>query len=273
MAEHTVVIEPCRGIRAIDWHEIYRYRELLFIFVWRDIKVRYKQTFLGAAWAIFQPVVSMFVFTLFFGILVGVSSNDLPYPIFVYVGLLPWTLFSNGISRGSMSLLNDSNMISKIYFPRLIIPISSYGVVLVDFLISFLILIVMMIYYGVSPNISVLLLPALVFLTLMVSMGIGIYLAALTVAYRDVKYVSPFFIQIWMYATPVIYPMSVIPEKWRWVLALNPMSSIIDGCRAVLFGRPLDWSNLGVSILISVFLLILGLRYFKKVEYRFADII
>jgi lipopolysaccharide transport system permease protein len=215
----------------------------------------------------------MVVFTLFFGVLVKVPSDNLPYPIFVYAGLLPWTLFSNGLSRASMSLLNETNMINKIYFPRLIIPISSFGAGIVDFVISFLIMVVMMFYYGVTPTSSILLFPLLILITLMSSFGVGVILAALTVAYRDVKYIAPFLIQIWMYASPVIYPVSIVPEKWRWVLSLNPMSGIIDGCRSALFGKPFDWANLGLSTLISFVFLLIGLLYFKKAEYRFADII
>jgi lipopolysaccharide transport system permease protein len=235
--------------------------------------VRYKQTFLGAAWAIFQPFISMVVFTIFFCVLVKVPSDNIPYPIFVYAGLLPWTLFSNGLSRGSMCLLNESNMISKIYFPRLIIPISSFGSGIVDFLISSVIMIVMMYYYGIAPTPSILIFPFLILVTLIAALGISVILAALTVTYRDVKYIAPFLIQIWMYATPVIYPVSIIPEKWRWVLSLNPMSGIIDGCRSALFGKAFNWSNLFLSVIISLLFLGVGLIYFKKVEYRFADII
>lgn len=271
--DYTTVIEPHKGLNPFNWREFWRYRELLYIFIWRDIKVRYKQTFLGAAWAIFQPFVSMVVFTIFFGVLVKVPSDNLPYPIFVYAGLLPWTLFSNGLSRGSMSLLNETNMISKIYFPRLIVPISSYGAGIVDLIISFVIMVIMMFYYGVIPTVSILVFPLLILIALIASIGVGVILAALTVAYRDVKYISPFLIQIWMYATPVIYPVSVVPEKWRWVLSINPMSGVIDGCRSALFGRPFDWVSLGLSTFISLGFLIIGLLYFKKAEYRFADII
>jgi lipopolysaccharide transport system permease protein len=270
---YSAVIEPHRGLFSFDWREFWRYRELLYTIVWRDIKVRYKQTYLGASWAVFQPFVSMVVFTLFFGVLVKVPSDNLPYPIFVYAGLLPWTLFSNGLSRASMSLLNDANMISKIYFPRLIVPISSFGAGIVDFAISFLILIAMMLYYGVKPTLGILLFPLLIFITLIASAGVGVILAALTVAYRDVKYISPFLVQIWMYATPVIYPVSIVPEKWRWVLSLNPISGVIDGCRSALFGKPFDWVAVSLSTLISLVSLIIGLLYFKKAEYRFADII
>jgi lipopolysaccharide transport system permease protein len=271
--EYSTVIEPHKGLNPFNWREFWRYRELFFILVWRDIKVRYKQTFLGVAWAIFQPFVSMIVFTLFFGVLVKVPSDNLPYPIFVYAGLLPWTLFSNGLSRGSMSVLNETNMISKTYFPRLIIPISSFGAGMVDFVISFFIMAVMMFYYGIIPTLSILVFPLLIFITLIASIGVSVILAALTVSYRDVKYISPFLIQIWMYATPVIYPVSVVPEKWRWVLSLNPMCGVIDGCRSALFGKTFYWNNLLLSALISFLLFIVGLIYFKNVEYRFADII
>jgi lipopolysaccharide transport system permease protein len=269
----SIVIEPRRGWFSLEWGELWRFRELFHTLVWRDIKVRYKQTVLGAAWAVFQPLISMLIFTLFFGVLVKVPSDNIPYPIFAYAGLLLWTLFSNGVTRASTSLLSDPNLISKIYFPRLIVPIASFGACIVDFFISLLILVVMMAYYRVTPSLSMILVPLLVIITVMASLGVGIILAALSVAYRDVKYIAPFFIQIWMYASPVIYPVSIVPQKWRWVLSLNPMCGAINGCRSAIFGKPFDWPNLAVSMSISVFLLIIGLLYFKKAEYRFADII
>lgn len=269
----SIVIEPPRGWFSLEWREFWRFRELFHMLVWRDIKVRYKQTFLGAAWALFQPLISMLIFTLFFGVLVKVPSDNIPYPIFVYAGLLLWTFFSNGVTRASASLLSDPNLISKIYFPRLIVPISSFGACIVDFLISLLVLAFMMVYYRVTPALSMIFIPLLIVITVMASLGVGIILAALSVAYRDVKYIAPFFIQIWMYATPVIYPASIVPQKWRWVLSINPMSGAINGCRSALFGQPVDWPNLMISMLVSALMFIIGLLYFKKVEFRFADII
>lgn len=270
---YSIVLKPHKGLVAFNWKEFWHFKELLFVMVWRDIKVRYKQTFLGAAWAFFQPFISMIVFTVFFGKLVKVPSDNIPYPIFVYSGLLAWTLFSNGLNRASMSLLNDTNMISKIYFPRLIVPISSFGAGVIDFLISCGFMVILMWYYSIAPTVNIFMFFPLILVSLLACLGTGVILAALTVTYRDVKYISPFLIQLWMYATPVIYPVSIIPEKWKWVLSLNPMTGVIDGCRSALLGRPFDWFNIGVSAGISISLLLIGLIYFRKAEHRFADII
>lgn len=271
--KNYTIIESNKRFKFVDWSELWKYRELFYIFVWRDIKVRYRQTFLGIGWAIFQPFITMIVFTLFFGMWVRVPSDGIPYPIFVYAGLLPWMLFSNGLNRASMSLLNESNIIGKIYFPRLIIPISSFGVGILDFIISFILLLIMMFYYDVKLTGSLLILPLLLISTLLAAIGISIWLSALTVTYRDVKYISPFLIQIWMYATPIIYPVSVVPQEWKWILLLNPLSSLIDSFRSALFEKPFDWLALVISLLISITVFVLSLFYFKKVEYRFADII
>lgn len=270
---YNTIIKPQKGLAAFNWKEFWHFKELLLVMVWRDIKVRYKQTYLGAAWAFFQPFISMVVFTVFFGKLVKVPSDDIPYPIFVYSGLLAWTLFSNGLNRASMSLLNDTNMISKIYFPRLIVPISSFGAGIIDFIISCGFMVLLMFHYGVTVTAGVFMFFPLILVSLMACLGIGVILAALTVTYRDVKYISPFLIQLWMYATPVIYPVSIIPEKWKWVLSLNPMTGVIDGCRSALLNRPFDWFNICVSAGISILLLLIGLIYFSKAEHRFADII
>lgn len=270
---YSTVLKPHKGLVAFNWKEFWHFKGLLYIMVWRDIKVRYKQTYLGAAWAIFQPLISMVVFTVFFGKLVKVPSDDIPYPIFVYSGLLVWTLFANGLNRASMSLLNDTNMISKIYFPRLIVPISSFGAGIIDFLISCVFMILLMFYYGVTPTVGILVFFPLILISLAACLGIGSILAALTVTYRDVKYISPFLIQLWMYATPVIYPVSIIPDKWKWILSLNPMTGVIDGCRSALLNKPFDWFNIGISAGISFALILIGLTYFKRAEHRFADII
>jgi lipopolysaccharide transport system permease protein len=272
-SQHELIIEPHAGMSPIDLHELWRFRELFYMLAWREIKVRYKQTVLGTAWAVFQPVITMIVFTLFFGVLIRVPSDNVPYPIFVYAGLLPWTFFSNGISRASNSLLGDANMISKVYFPRVIVPISSFGAGVLDLAISFIIMLVMMLHYGVYPGLSVLLFAPLLLITFLVAVGVGTWLSALSVAYRDVKYITPFLIQLWMYSTPVIYPVSVVPEKWRWVLSLNPMAGLIDGCRSALFGKPFAWGNIAISILMSFGLAVFGLLYFKRFERNFVDII
>lgn len=267
------IIEAQKGWLPVNLRELWRYRELSYILAWRDVKIRYKQTVLGAAWAVFQPVISMIVFTVFFGNLVKVPSDNLPYPIFVYAGLLPWTFFANSLASASNSLIGQSNLISKVYFPRLLIPFSTFGAFILDFFISLLIMFIMMLYYGISPSTSLFIFPVLFVATMATALGMGTLLSALSVAYRDVKYVVPFLIQLWMYATPVIYPVSIVPERWRWLLSLNPMAGLIDGYRSAFLGKPLDWPHLGISMATSVVLLLFGLFYFKKVERRFADIV
>jgi lipopolysaccharide transport system permease protein len=267
------VIKPKRGVTPLDLRELWKFRELIYILAWRDIKIRYKQTILGAAWAVFQPLISMVIFTVFFGKLVKVPSDNLPYPIFVFAGLLPWTFFANSISSASNSLVGQSHLISKVYFPRLLIPLSSFGAFILDFIISFIIMLAMMVYYGIYPTVSILLFPILLAATVGTALGVGTLLSALCVAYRDVKYAVPFLIQLWMYATPVIYPVSIVPERWRWVLSLNPMSGLVDGYRSAFLGRPFDWGNILISLAMAVFVMFIGLIYFKKVERSFADIV
>lgn len=272
-ARPETVIEPHRGFNPINWRELWAFRELMYFLTWRDVKVRYKQTVLGAAWAIFQPVMGMIVFTIFFGKLAKMPSENMPYPVFVYAGILPWTFFANCVTSASVSLIRDSHLVGKIYFPRLVIPISSLGARLMDFGVSFLFVFVLMAYYGIFPGISALMLPFLFMSTVFAALGVGTFLSALNVAYRDVGYITPFMVQLWMYATPVVYPVSIVPEKWRWALSLNPMAGLIDGYRSALFGKPLDELTLGISSIVSLVTLAAGLFYFKKVERRFADII
>jgi lipopolysaccharide transport system permease protein len=271
--QFDTIIEPQSGWISVNFREIWKYRELVYILAWRDVKIRYKQTVLGAAWAIFQPFVSMIVFSVFFGTLVKVPSDNLPYPIFVYAGLLPWTFFANSLTGASNSLIGQANLISKVYFPRLIIPLSSLGSCILDFAIALLIMFAMMLYYGFSPNISLSIFPFLFVATIATALGVGTLFSALSVAYRDVKYMLPFLVQLWMYATPVIYPLSIIPERWRWVLSFNPMAGLIDGYRSAFLGKPFDQVNVEISMGVSILLLIVGLYYFRKVERRFADII
>ena len=267
------VIEPRKGWIPVNYGELLHYRELLYFLTWRDLKVRYKQTVLGAAWAILQPVMSMVVFTIFFGRLAKMPSDGIPYPIFVYAGLLPWTFFANSISGSGTSLVGSAHLISKVYFPRLFVPTSKVMAALVDFAIAFFILLVLMAYYrvGLSPNL--LLLPVVVTLTIMAAMGVGSLLAALNVTYRDFQYVIPFMVQVWMFCSPVIYPISMVPERWRWLLYLNPMAGIIDGYRAVFLGKDIRWMDLGISAGITIGLFVLGIFYFTKVERKFADIV
>jgi lipopolysaccharide transport system permease protein len=269
------VIEPPRGWVRIDWAEIWRYRELLYFLTWRDVKVRYKQTFMGAAWAIFQPLMAMVVFSLFFGRLAGLGqkTGGIPYPVYVYAGLLPWTFFATALANSGASLIGSSNLITKVYFPRLIIPFAAMGAGLVDLAIAFLVLLGLMAHYGIAFSWQIALLPLFLAGTVLTAAGVGALLSALTVAYRDFQYVVPFLIQLWMFATPVIYPSSIVPEKWRWVLCLNPMAGLIDGFRAAFLARALDGPSIALSLAVSVVLFLVGIAYFRTVERQFADTI
>jgi lipopolysaccharide transport system permease protein len=271
----TQILERRSGGVGIDWLEIWRYRELLYFLTWRDVKVRYKQTALGAAWAIIQPFMTMIVFSLFFGRLAGLGSKTggVPYPIYVYAGLLPWTFFANAIASSGSSLVGSSNLITKVYFPRLVIPLAAVGAGLVDLAVSFTVLLAMMVFYHTPLSWHLVFVPFLLAGTILAATGVGAFLASLTVAYRDFQYVVPFMVQIWMFITPVIYPPSIVPERWRWVLNLNPMAGLIEGFRAAFLARPLEWAHLSVSLGIAVCLFFAGATYFRKVERRFADII
>src|SRR5262245_7493146 len=271
--EHVTVIERVGGWRSLDLRELWAYRELLFVLMMRDIKVRYKQTVLGAAWAILQPFMSMVVFTIFFGRLANMPSDGYPYPVFVYSALVPWTFFANAISSSSNSLVGSAHLVSKVYFPRLIIPLSAIGVGIVDFGVAGSILLAMMLFYGVGWSLNLLMAPVLLLGTMFLALGAGTCLSALTVSYRDFRYVVPFMVQLWMFVTPVVYPMSLVPEQWRWLLYLNPMSGLIEGFRAVFLGGPFDMLGLGISASITSILLVAGVTYFERVERRFADII
>ena len=271
--EHVTVIEPSRGWGTLDLKELWAYRELLWVLTARDIKVRYKQTVLGFTWAIIQPVMLMVVFSVFFGRLAGMPSDGLPYPIFVYAGLLPWTFFANAISTSGSSLIGSTHLISKVYFPRLIIPLSSVGAGLVDFVISGAVLLLLMVWYGVGWSLNLLLSPFLVLGVVFIALGVGTFISALTVAYRDFRYVVPFMVQFWMFATPVVYPASLVPEAWRWLMYLNPMAGVIEGFRSAFLGQPLDVTALLISLAGGLILFLIGVAYFEKVESRFADII
>jgi lipopolysaccharide transport system permease protein len=271
--DYLTVIEPKKFSIGFQSREIWQYRELLRFLVVRDIKVRYKQTVLGGLWAILQPFMSMVVFTIFFGMLAKISSDNLPYPIFVYTALLPWQFFSNGIGNAGNSLVANSNLISKVYFPRIIIPAASLGAGLLDFIVAFLILIIMMFYYGIFPGAGLLLLPFLMLMIAIAALGVGMVLSALNVAYRDFRYVIPFLVQFWLFATPVIYPASIVPEKWRWLININPMAGLITAFRSSLLNRPVPWHDLLISSTMSIGLLIVGIYYFTRMERRFADII
>lgn len=272
--EELTIIEPKRGWIPLDFREFWAYRELLYFLVKRDIKVRYKQTVLGGLWAIIQPFFTMVVFTLFFGRLAKMPSDGIPYPIFVYAGLLPWTYFANALSASGNSLVGNAHLISKVYFPRLIIPSSSALAGLLDFFIAMMVLAAMMVYYQFWPTLGILLFPFLVGLTFLCAVGVGLWLSALNVEYRDIRYVIPFLIQIWMFVSPVIYPVSMVGEKYRWLLALNPMGGVINAYRASLLShQPIDWHLLAISTCIIFFFFISGLLYFRRMERSFADVV
>jgi lipopolysaccharide transport system permease protein len=266
-------IEPSRGWVALRVKELWEYRELLYFLVWRDIKVRYKQTALGAAWAVLQPVLTMLVFTVFFGRLAKVPSDGIPYPVFVYAALLPWQLFAFALTESANSLVGNQNLIKKVYFPRLVVPLASVLAGLVDFGIAFLVLLALMLYYGIVPSFAILVLPLFLLLAVATALSVGLWLSALNVQFRDVRYTIPFLTQFWMFATPVAYPGSLVPERWRVWYGLNPMAGVVEGFRWALLGKskspgPLLW----VSGLVVVLLLIGGLAYFRRMESTFADV-
>ena len=268
-------IRPPKGLVEVNLPEIWKYRELLYIFAWRDIKVRYKQTVLGIAWAIFQPFVTMVIMSVIFGRLAGVPSEGIPYPIFLYTGLLIWNYFSSALTSASDCLVNNEGIIKKVYFPRLILPLSTAVTPLVDFCFAFLVLIGMMVYFQYTPTLlGIVFLPILLLITLLSASGLGFFLASVNVKFRDVRYILPFFIQILLYVTPVIYPLSIVPEQYRWILSLNPMAGVISFARATILGSgSIDWLHLGYSALASVIIVILGIAYFRKTERFFADIL
>jgi lipopolysaccharide transport system permease protein len=265
-----VVVTASRSWVGINLRDLWTYRELLYFLTWRDVKVRYKQTLLGAAWALLQPLLLMLIFTFFFARLGGINSGKVPYPLFAYAGLLPWTFFANAVANGGNSLVGSTNLITKVYFPRMFIPAAAVGAGLVDLAISFGLLVVLMIYYGVEFHTGLALLPVLVVLTTLLALGVGMLMSAVNVKYRDVRYALPFMIQVWMFASPVIYP---IPGGWRWLLSLNPMTGIIEGFRAALLGQPLDGIALGLSAAITLLLLAGSAFVFTRMEKSFADVI
>jgi lipopolysaccharide transport system permease protein len=269
----VIVIRPMNGWVPVDLRELWDYRELLYSFINRDIKVRYKQTALGATWAVIQPLFMMIVFSLAFGRLAKIPSEGLPYPLFSYAALLPWTLFAEGLTRSTNSMITNSGIITKVYFPRLIMPISGVLSPLVDFTIAFVILLGMMLYYGFVPTINILLLPAFILLAIATSLGVGLWLSALNVQYRDFQYTVPFIIQLWLFASPVVYPSSLLPESYRLIYGLNPMAGVIEGFRWALLGTDPPSSIIAVSVVMVIALLISGAFYFKRVEKTFADVV
>ena len=267
-------IEPARGWVSLRLHELWEYRELLYFLTWRDIKVRYKQTALGASWAIIQPFFTMVVFSLFFGKLAKVPSDGLPYPIFSYTALVPWTFFANGLSQSANSLVMSANLIKKIYFPRLVVPIASVLSGVVDFGLAFLVLLGMMVFYGRYPTSAVVWLPFFLLLALVTSLGVGLWLTALNVEYRDVRYVVPFLTQFWMFATPIAYSSSLLSEPWRTIYGLNPMVGVVDGFRWALLGTgQAPGPMIYVSAVTALVILISGAYYFRRMEKTFADVV
>jgi len=268
-----VIIEPSEGWAVLNFIDLWNYRDLLYVLIKRDVQVHYKQTVLGAVWAVIQPLFTMIIFTLFFGKLTGVPSDGLPYPIFAYAGLIPWTFFSNAVTNSGNSLVLNSNLITKVYFPRMVIPIAAVVAGILDLLIAFGFLVLMMIYYRIGLSVNMLMIPVLIVFVSLLAIGIGMLMSALNVKYRDVRYALPFLIQLGLFITPIIYPLSLVPEKWRWLLLINPLAGLIEAFRDACFGRPFDWTSIVISAGVTFFVLIFTAYVFRKMEDSFADII
>ncbi len=273
-AQPTVVVEPSRGLFQLDLRAIWEYRELLFFLVWRDVKVRYKQTVLGATWAILQPVMTMTIFTVIFSYFARMPSDGLPYPVFAYAALLPWNYFSQAMNRSGNSLVGNAGLITKVYFPRLMIPLASIVTPAVDLAVSFIPLLGLMVWYGITPSHRVLALPLFLLLAMLTALSIGLWLSPVHARYHDVGYAIPFLTQFWMYASPVVYPVSLVPEQWRWLYGLNPMVGVIEGFRWALLGKiSPDFRVLAISAAVVLLLFLGGVVFFKRMERTFADII
>jgi lipopolysaccharide transport system permease protein len=270
----AVFIKPSRGWVLPQIRDVWAYRELLYFLVWRQLKIRYKQTVLGVLWAIIQPFFLMVIFSIFFGRLAKIPSEGIPYPIFAYAGLLPWSYFAKSLNACTESLVGNSHLITKVYFPRFIIPLSSVLSGLVDFSIAFSILLAMMFYYQIIPTLAALLLPFLILMAMATALGVGLWFSALNVLYRDIRYAISFLVQFWFFATPVVYPSNLVPEKWRVLYSLNPMAGVVEGFRGALLGKgQLDWPMFTVSITVVVFLVLTGTFYFRRMEKGFADVV
>lgn len=273
-SSYEMVIKPQYGFFNINWKEILDYRELLFFLALREIKIRYKQTIMGIGWAVLQPFFTMVVFTLIFSGIANIPSDGIPYPLFSYSGLLLWVYFSNALTQSSNSLVGNTGLLSKVYIPRLFIPTAPCVAGIVDYGIAMILVILMMVYYVFVPNITILILPIIVFFTFLLACGLGYWLSAICVKYRDVKFVMPFFIQLLMFVSPVIYPADIVGENFRWLLDLNPLTGLINAHRACLLGyMPVDWFGLGISALITTIILITGILYLKNTEKYFADLV
>lgn len=272
-ADAKILIDSRDSALGQHLRELWSYRELLYFLTWRDIKLRYKQTALGATWVIIQPLFAMLLFTLIFGKLARMPSDNVPYPLFAYAGLVPWTFFSNAITNSGQSLVGSSNLISKVYFPRIFIPAGAVGAGLLDFAIASLLLVPMLFYYKISLTSQVLLLPFFAALATVLALGVGMWLAALNVKYRDIRYAIPFLVQLWFFASPVIYPASIVPLKWKWVLAINPLTGVIEGFRSAILGTPLDRASALSSLVVTFIILVLSFFAFRRVEDSFADLV
>jgi homopolymeric O-antigen transport system permease protein len=275
MAEtRSVIIEPPRRWEAINLREVWDYRELLYFLIWRDVKVRYKQTAIGVAWAVLQPLLTMALFTLVFGTLIQVPSDDLPYPVFTYTALVPWTFFAASLTRASGSLVNDSALITKVYFPRVLLPLSAVLSMILDFAAAFVLLLAMLAWYGILPGIAVLTLPLFLLLALLTAVSCGLWLSALNVRYRDIAQVIPFLLQVWLFITPVAYASAIVPERWRAVYGLNPMVGVVEGFRwALLDTGPAPEATVGASAAVVIALFLGGIFWFRRTEHGFADVI
>lgn len=268
-----IVIKGGSVWKSVNLRELWEYRELFYFLTWRDVKIRYKQTALGVVWAVLQPVLTTLVFTLFFGRLANVPSDNVPYSLFAFAGLLPWTFFSNAVSMSGNSLVSNAHLITKVYFPRIVIPTTAVFAGLIDFGIGFLILFGFLFWFGFGLNLSFLLLPLLILLTILLAIAVGTGLSALTAKFRDFRFAMPFLIQIWMFASPVIYPASIVPEKWRGLFAINPLVGLIESYRAVLFNRNLPFEMLAISSVVTIVMFIVSLIIFRRMEREFADIV
>lgn len=273
MEAHQIVIEPRKGWKFIDWKELVEYRDLFYFLVWRSIKIRYAQSMLGIGWAVIQPFFSMIVFTIVFGKLAQVGSDGVPYALFSFAALVPWTYFANSVTESTNSLVAEANMLSKVYFPRIILPLAAVLAKLVDFVIALVLLFVLMLFHWHAPTWGVLWLPLLILIMMLTAAGIGTWLTALAIQYRDIKYAMTFVVQLLMYAAPVVYPASLVPDGWRWLYALNPMVGVIEGFRSALLGtNPMPWGYIVIGLIVSLTLAVTGAFYFRFKEKIFADV-
>ena len=269
----VVSIRPTKSWSGEEFRAIWDYRELLLFLTWRDIRVRYRQTVIGLLWVVIQPLFTMLIFTLFFGRLVGVPSDGAPYPIFAFAGIVPWTFFANTVNTSSNSLVGSSNLITKVYFPRLIIPGAAVMAGMVDFSVAMVVMGGLMAFYRIEPTINILILPLLMVLTALLALGVGMWMSALNVKYRDVRFALPFVLQLMMFATPIIYPSSMVPAPWSRLMVLNPLAGLIDGYRSAVLGRPFNWQSIGFTTGLTILLLFWAAAYFRRTERHFADIV